>query len=87
LFQRTVCTALTDTAAVHEVFSLFAKFNNYTHSGNFSNSHQITVVWRMLTSAIDKNCTYLISNDKLASLQQEDICKDLESADVANKIK
>jgi len=41
----------------------------------------------MLTSAIDKNCTYLISNDKLASLQQEDICKDLESADVANKIK
>jgi len=41
----------------------------------------------MLTSAIDKNCTYLIFNDKLASLQQEEICKDLESADVSNKIK
>eukprot|EP01038_Epipyxis_sp_PR26KG_P015500 gene15500-20917_t len=41
----------------------------------------------MATSAIDKNCTFLIANDKAGSVQQEDICKDLESADIANKIK
>lgn len=41
----------------------------------------------MITSAIDKNCTFLISNEKSASIQQEEICKDLESSDVNNKIR
>ena len=40
-----------------------------------------------MTSAIDKNCTFLILNDKSGSIQQEEICKDLESADINNKIK
>ena len=38
-------------------------------------------------SAIDKNCTFLISNDKSGSIQQEEICKDLESSDVNSKIR
>ena len=41
----------------------------------------------MITSAIDKNCTFLISNEKSTSVQQEEICKDLESTDVNNKIR
>ncbi len=40
-----------------------------------------------MTSAIDKNCTFLISNEKASGLQQEDICKDLESNDVEIKIR
>lgn len=40
-----------------------------------------------MTSAIDKNCTFLISNEKSGSVLQEDICKDLESTDVTLKIK
>jgi hypothetical protein len=39
------------------------------------------------SSAIDKNCTYLIANDKSGVIQQEEICKDLESPDVNNKIR
>ena len=39
------------------------------------------------SSAIDKNCTFLIANDKSGSVQQEEICKDLESSDVNSKIK
>lgn len=41
----------------------------------------------MTTSAIDKNCTFLISTDKASGIQQEDICKDLESNDVSIKIR
>jgi hypothetical protein len=37
---------------------------------------------RKMTSAIDKNCTFLISSEKSTGLQQEDICKDLESSDI-----
>ncbi len=38
-------------------------------------------------SQSDKNCTYLISTEKSASVQQEDICKELENPDVAVKAK
>ena len=40
-----------------------------------------------MTSQSDKNCTFLISTEKSARIQQEDICKDLESVDIAVKIK
>ena len=40
-----------------------------------------------MASQSDKNCTFLISTEKSASIQQDDICKDLEDADVAIKIK
>ena len=40
-----------------------------------------------MTSAADKNCTFLISTEKSSSVQQEDICKDLESPEVPNKIR
>ena len=40
-----------------------------------------------MTSTIDKNCTYLISTEKAGSVLQEEICKDLENPDVAQKIK
>ena len=40
-----------------------------------------------MTSSIDKNCTFLISTEKAGSIQQEEICKDLENSDVAMKIK
>ena len=38
-------------------------------------------------TTIDKNCTYLISTEKSTTVQQEDICKDLESNEAPNKIK
>lgn len=38
-------------------------------------------------SQSDKNCTFLISTEKSSTTQQEDICKDLENADVQIKIK
>ncbi len=41
----------------------------------------------MTSSAVDKNCTFLISNEKSVGLQQEDICKDLESNEVSVKIR
>ena len=40
-----------------------------------------------MTSSIDKNCTFLISTEKSGSVQQDEICKDLENSDVAVKIK
>lgn len=40
-----------------------------------------------MISAIDKNCTFLISNEKSTGASQEDICKDLESSDVNSKIR
>lgn len=40
-----------------------------------------------MISAIDKNCTFLIANDKSSGVQQEDICKDLESNEVASKVR
>jgi hypothetical protein len=40
-----------------------------------------------MASAIDKNCTFLIANDKSGSVTQEEICKDLESNAVEQKIK
>ena len=41
----------------------------------------------VMTSAIDKNCTFLISNDKSGSVTQEEICKDLESSEVESKVR
>ncbi len=38
-------------------------------------------------SAIDKNCTFLIANEKSGTVLQEEICKDLESNDINNKIR
>jgi len=40
-----------------------------------------------MASAADKYCTFLISTEKSSSFQQEEICKDLESTDVALKVK
>jgi hypothetical protein len=40
-----------------------------------------------MASVIDKNCTFLISTEKAGSATQEDICKDLESADVTAKVR
>jgi coatomer subunit beta len=40
-----------------------------------------------MTSAVDKNCTFLIASEKTSQVQQEDICKDLESNDIQIKIK
>lgn len=40
-----------------------------------------------MSSASDRNCTYLISTEKSSSVLQEDICKDLENSNVETKIK
>lgn len=40
-----------------------------------------------MSSAADRNCTFLISTEKSSSVQQEEICKDLESPDIALKVK
>jgi coatomer subunit beta len=40
-----------------------------------------------MTSAIDKNCTFLIANEKSGSVLQDEICKDLESSEVASKVR
>lgn len=40
-----------------------------------------------MTSAIDKNCTFLIASERTSQIQQEDICKDLESSDVQLKVR
>lgn len=40
-----------------------------------------------MSSSNDKNCTFLVSTEKSGVAQQEDICKDLESHDVALKAK
>lgn len=40
-----------------------------------------------MTSTADKNCTFLISTEKVGSIQQEEICKDLETTEVASKIR
>jgi hypothetical protein len=40
-----------------------------------------------MSSSADKNCTYLISTEKSSSVQQDEICKDLENVEVASKIK
>jgi len=40
-----------------------------------------------MTSAIDKNCTFLIANDKAGTVSQEDICKDLEKNEVESKVR
>ena len=40
-----------------------------------------------MTSSADRNCTYLINTEKSSSVQQEDICKDLESPELPVKIK
>ena len=40
-----------------------------------------------MASAADKNCTFLISTERSGSVQQEDICKDLESIEIPNKIR
>ena len=45
------------------------------------------VPWKLeIMSAIDKNCTFLISTDKSSGVQQDDICKMLESTEVPHKI-
>lgn len=33
-------------------------------------------------SSSDKNCTFLISTEKSTGVQQDEICKDLESNDI-----
>lgn len=38
-------------------------------------------------STADRNCTYLISTEKASSVHQDDICRDLESTDIAVKVK
>ena len=43
--------------------------------------------YSVMSSAIDKNCTFLIANDKSASVSQEEICKDLESTEVGSKVR
>lgn len=40
-----------------------------------------------MSSSADRNCTFLISTEKSSSVQQEEICKELESTDIAMKIK
>lgn len=40
-----------------------------------------------MSSAIDKNCTFLIANEKSGTVLQEEICKDLESSEVASKVR
>ena len=40
-----------------------------------------------MASVIDKNCTFLINTEKSGSISQEEICKDLESAEVQVKIR
>jgi hypothetical protein len=40
-----------------------------------------------MTSTADKNCTFLISTEKSASVLQEDICKDIESTEIPIKVK
>ena len=40
-----------------------------------------------MSSVIDKNCTFLISTEKSGSIAQEEICKDIESSDIATKIR
>lgn len=40
-----------------------------------------------MASVVEKNCTFLISTEKSTSVQQEDICKDLESTDINVKVK
>jgi hypothetical protein len=40
-----------------------------------------------MSSALDKNCTFLISNDRSGSITQEEICKDLESTEIASKVR
>lgn len=39
------------------------------------------------SSTVDRNCTFLISSEKSSQLQQEEICKDLESNEIASKIR
>jgi hypothetical protein len=40
-----------------------------------------------MATALDKNCTFLISTEKASALQQEEILKDLESAEVSSKVR
>ena len=40
-----------------------------------------------MASAADRNCTFLISTEKSTSVQQDEICKDIEANDVQRKIK
>ena len=40
-----------------------------------------------MSSTADKNCTFLISTERSTSIQQEDICKDLENADIPIKVR
>ena len=40
-----------------------------------------------MSSTADKNCTFLISTERSTSIQQEDICKDLENAEIPIKVR
>lgn len=40
-----------------------------------------------MSSTIDRNCTFLINTEKSSTIQQEDICKDLEQTDITIKIR
>lgn len=39
-----------------------------------------------IASTNERNCTFLISNDRASGVHQDDVCKDLESTDVYVKI-
>lgn len=40
-----------------------------------------------MATAADRNCTFLISTEKSSSVQQDEICKDIEANDVQSKIR
>jgi len=40
-----------------------------------------------MASQSEKNCTFLVSTEKSASIQQDDICKDLENIEVGVKVR
>lgn len=54
---------------------------------NFIFNSSFFLLLFFIMSTIDKNCTYLISTEKSTTVQQEDICKDLESNEINNKIR
>ena len=40
-----------------------------------------------MTSQSEKNCTFLITTEKSSSIQQDDICKDLENSEIPIKVR
>jgi predicted membrane protein len=80
--------------SIQDLFLFFGVFFASSHTTIIRSCQSIITIYSSLlqlfanmTSTADKNCTYLISTEKSTSVQQEDICKDLESAEVAHKIR